>query len=235
MNGFIGEFFGTMILIILGAGTGASINLNKTYSKGSNWTYVCMSWGFAVTMGVYVAASLGADGHLNPAVTIPFALFGMFPWAQVGPYILGQFLGAFVGAAIVIIHFNPHFKASKNEAEGNTVGIFATGPAIDNPMFNFLSETIATFAFVFILLNLGDFTQGLKPFIVGTLIFVIGSSLGTTTGFAINPARDWGPRLAHTLLPIPNKGGSNWGYAWVPMVGPMVGGIIAAALQVAIK
>lgn len=234
LNGFIGEFFGTMILILLGAGTGAGLNLNKSYAKGSSWLFVCTSWGLAVTMGVYVAGALGSDGHLNPAVTIPFALFGLFPWSQVVPYLLGQFLGAFVGAAIVILQFAPHFKASKNEAEGNTVGIFATRPAIKSPFYNFISETVATFGFVFILLNLGDFTQGLKPFVVGTLILVIGTGLGTTTGFAINPARDWGPRLAYTLLPVPNGGSGEWWYAWVPMVGPLVGGCIAAAIKVAL-
>lgn len=235
MSGFIGEFFGTMILILLGAGTGAGFNLNKAYAKGTDWLFICVSWGLAVTMGVYVAGSLGSDGHLNPAVTIGFALFGFFPWDQVLSYLAGQFLGAFVGAALVIIQFLPHFKATPDEKSGNKVGIFATQPAIKSLPFNFLSEVIATFAFIFILLNLGDFTQGLKPFIVGTLILVIGAGLGTTTGFAINPARDWGPRFAYTILPVPNKGSAEWGYAWVPMFGPLVGGIAAAGLQFLLK
>lgn len=235
MSGFIGEFFGTMILIVLGAGTGASANLKETYGHGSNWTFISIAWGLAVTMGVYVAGALGSDGHLNPAVTIGFAVFGFFPWSSVVPYLLGQFLGAFVGAVIVIIQFYPHFKATPSVEEGNTVGIFATRPAIANPLFNFLSEVIATWAFIFILLNLGDFTQGLKPFIVGMLIAIIGMGLGTTTGFALNPARDWGPRLAHSLMPIPHKGSSEWSYAWVPMCGPIVGGILAAGLQVLVK
>lgn len=234
VSGFIGEFFGTMILMVLGAGTGASFNLKKTYATGSNWTFVSIAWGLAVTMGVYVAGALGSDGHLNPAVTIGFAAFGFFPWDQVLPYLLGQFLGAFVGAALVVVQFYPHFKATSAK-NGNSVGIFATRPAIASPVFNFLSETIATWAFVFILLNLGDFTQGLKPFIVGTLITVVGMGLGTTTGFALNPARDWGPRLAYTILPIPNRGSAEWSYAWVPMCGPIVGGVLAAALQVLIK
>jgi len=232
MHGFIGELFGTMILIALGTGSGAGLNLNKTYAKGKDWLFVSFAWGFAVTMGVYVAGVLGSDGHLNPAVTIGFAAFGFFPWSEVLPYILGQFIGAFLGAALVIIQFAPHFKASKNEAEGNSVGIFATRPAIKSPLFNFLSELIATFVFIFILLNLGDFTQGLKPLIVGLLIAVVGMGLGTTTGFAINPARDWGPRLAYTILPVPNKGNAEWSYSWVPMFGPLVGGIIAAGLEV---
>ena len=230
MSGFIGEFFGTMILIVLGTGCGAAINLNKSYAKGSTWLYVTIAWGMAVTFGVYVASFLGSQGHLNPAVTIGFATFGYFPWSEVLPYLAGQFLGAFVGAILVLIQYYPHFEASKND-EGNSIGIFATGPTIKNNLFNFLSETIATFVFVFCLLNLGDFDKGLKPFIVGVLIMVVGQALGGTTGFALNPARDWSPRLAYTILPVPNKGSANWGYAWVPMVGPIIGGILAAGLQ----
>jgi glycerol uptake facilitator protein len=234
MNGFIGEFFGTMVLITLGAGTGASFNLNKAYAQGANWLYVSLSWGLAVTMGVYTAGVLGSAGHLNPAVTIGFAVAGLFKWSLVIPYLLGQFLGAFVGAAIVIIHFYPHFKATKTEEEGNQVGIFATVPAISAPIWNFLSEVIATFFFVFILLNLGNFTQGLKPLIVGLVITVVGTALGSTTGFALNPARDWGPRFAYTVLPVPNRGRTHWEYAWVPMCGPLVGGIAASLLEVAL-
>lgn len=235
MNGFIGEFFGTLILILLGTGTGAGINLKKSYATGSNWTFVSIAWGMAVTMGVYVAGMLGSDGHLNPAVTIGFAVFGFFPWSDVLPYIAGQFLGAFVGAAIAIVQFYPHFKATPDEAAGNSVGIFATRPAIKNPLFNFISEVVATWAFIFILLNMGDFTQGLKPFIVGILIMTIGMGLGSTTGFAINPARDWSPRLAYTILPVPNKSSAEWNYAWVPMFGPLLGGLLAAGLQAWIK
>lgn len=185
----------------------------------------------AVTFGVYVAGNFGSQGHLNPAVTLGFAAFGFFPIKSVLPYLLGQFLGAFVGAAIVIIHYAPHFQAAKSSAEGNSVGIFATGPAIKNPLFNFLSEMIATFTFIFCLLNLGDFTKGLKPLIVGLLIMVVGQALGGTTGFALNPARDFAPRLAYAILPVPNKGDANWGYAWVPVLGPIAGGLAAAFLQ----
>lgn len=198
-------------------------------------TFICLAWGLAVTFGVYVAGQFGSDGHLNPAVTVGFALFGYLPMANVWPYLLGQFLGAFVGAAIVIIQYYPHFQAAKTAADGNQVGIFATGPAISNPVFNFLSETIATFFFIFVLLNLGNFTQGLKPLMVGLLIVVVGQTLGGTTGFAINPARDWAPRLAYTILPVPNKGSANWGYAWVPMFGPLLGGILAAGLETIIS
>lgn len=230
MNGFLGELLGTMVLITLGVGTGAGVNLQKTYSHKSNWLFITIAWGLAVTFGVYVAAVFGSDGHLNPAVTISFALFGLFPWKMVLPYLLGQFIGAFLGAALIVIQYHPHFKASKNPEEGNSVGIFATAPAIPSPFFNFLSETIATFVFIFSLLNLGDFTKGLKPLIVGLLITVIGAALGGTTGFAINPARDLAPRFAYTILPVPNKSGANWQYAWVPAIGPIVGGILACGL-----
>lgn len=231
MSGFTGEFLGTMVLIILGVGCCAGVNLKGNYAKESDWTFVCLAWGMAVTFGVYVAGNFGSQGHLNPAVTLGFAAFGFFPIKSVLPYLLGQFLGAFVGAAIVIIHYAPHFQAAKSSAEGNSVGIFATGPAIKNPLFNFLSEMIATFTFIFCLLNLGDFTKGLKPLIVGLLIMVIGQALGGTTGFALNPARDFAPRLAYAILPVPNKGDANWEYAWVPVLGPIAGGLAAAFLQ----
>lgn len=231
MSGFTGEFLGTMVLIILGVGCCAGVNLKGNYAKGSDWMFVCLAWGMAVTFGVYVAGNFGSQGHLNPAVTLGFAAFGFFPIKSVLPYLLGQFLGAFVGAAIVIIHYAPHFQAAKSSAEGNSVGIFATGPAIKNPLFNFLSEMIATFTFIFCLLNLGDFTKGLKPLIVGLLIMVIGQALGGTTGFALNPARDFAPRLAYAILPVPNKGDANWEYAWVPVLGPIAGGLAAAFLQ----
>lgn len=231
MSGFTGEFLGTMVLIILGVGCCAGVNLKGNYAKGSDWTFVCLAWGMAVTFGVYVAGNFGSQGHLNPAVTLGFAAFGFFPIKSVLPYLLGQFLGAFVGAAIVIIHYAPHFQAAKSSAEGNSVGIFATGPAIRNPLFNFLSEMIATFTFIFCLLNLGDFTKGLNPLIVGLLIMVIGQALGGTTGFALNPARDFAPRLAYAILPVPNKGDANWEYAWVPVLGPIAGGLAAAFLQ----
>lgn len=231
MNGFIGELIGTAILIAFGAGTGANVNLKKTLGRGSGWLFITVAWGFAVAFGVYAAGQFGADGHLNPAVTLGFAAFGYFPWAKVPAYLAGQFIGAFIGAALVILHYYPHFKAAKGAEDGNSVGIFATGPAIANPLFNFLSEVIATFIFIFVLLNLGDFTTGLKPLIVGFLITMVGQSFGGTTGFALNPARDLAPRLAYAVLPVPNRDDANWGYAWVPIVGPIVGGILAAGLQ----
>lgn len=235
MSGFWGEFFGTAVLIVLGVGCGAGVNLKGNYAHGQNWTFISLAWGMAVTFGVFVAGQFGSLGHLNPAVTIGFAAFGFFPWHEVVPYLLGQFLGAFVGAAIVIIQYYPHFQATKTVNEGNTVGIFSTMPAIKNSFFNFLSEVIATFVFIFTLLNLGNFTQGLKPVIVGLLIMVVGQALGGTTGFALNPARDWGPRLAYTILPVPNRSSAHWEYAWVPMLGPLCGGLLASGLQFLLK
>lgn len=236
MSGFMGEFLGTLVLIVFGVGSGAATNLKGNYARSQNWTFIALAWGLAVTFGVYVAGQFGSQGHLNPAVTIGFAVFGFFPWSQVGGYLLGQFLGAFLGAVIVMIQYYPHFKAASGGAtDGNSVGIFATGPAIKNPLFNYLSETIATFFFVFVLLNLGNFTTGLKPLIVGLLIVVVGQTLGGTTGFAINPARDFAPRLAYAILPVPNKGSANWSYAWVPILGPLSGGLIAAAVEALLK
>ena len=138
-------------------------------------------------------------------------------------------------AIIIIVQYYPHFKESKNVEQGNTVGIFATRPAIKSPLFNFLSEVIATFFFIFSMINLGNFTQGLKPLIIGLLVTVVGMALGSTTGFAINPARDFAPRLAYAILPVPNKGTAEWSYAWIPICGPIVGGILATALSVFVK
>lgn len=228
MNGFLGEFVGTMILVALGTGCGAAVNLKKNYAHAQNWLFTCMAWGMAVTMSVYVASTLGSQASLNPAVTLGLAILGKLSWSSVIPYIVAELLGAFVGAALVIIQYYPQFKATKNEADGNKVGIFATAPAINNSLFNFLSETIATFFFLLILFNMGNFTTGLKPLMVGLLIGAIGMSLGGTTGFALNPARDFAPRLAYAILPVPNKGNANWAYAWVPIVGPIIGGMLAA-------
>lgn len=229
-----GEFFGTMILIVCGCGVNAANSLNKTYVKnlGPSWVLTVFGWGFGVVFGVYTAAWFGAPGHLNPAVTVGAVFGGGFPLEQVLPYILAQTVGAMVGAAIVILHYYPHFKDTPPE-EGNGVGIFGTGPAINNPSFNFISEFLATFIFIFALNTLGDFTVGLKPYIVGMLIVVIGISMGGTTGYAINPARDLGPRLTYQLLPVPHKTSANWSYAWIPILGPILGGIAANLLTFA--
>lgn len=230
MEKYLGEFLGTMVLIAFGAGFGASISLKHALSKNMspNFLTVTIAWGFAVMLGVSVSGFFETGGHLNPAVTLAFALGGLFDWSMVAGYIVAQILGAFAGAAIVVLHYYPHFKETSPE-EGNSVGIFATGPAISNPFFNFLSEMIATFFFIFVLLlmNTGSFVVGLAPISVAFLVMGIGLSFGSTTGYAINPARDFGPRLAYALLPVPNKGDANWGYAWIPFVAPIVGATLA--------
>lgn len=230
----MGELIGTMVLTLFGCGVGCTINLKKTLAKtvGSNWVLVAFGWGTAVMLGVYSAGFFGSPGHLNPAVTISFAIGGLFDWGLVVPYIIAQMIGGFLGALIAAIHFIPHFKETGPE-EGNSVGIFATGPAIVNPALNFVSEVIATFAFVFTLLLLpgGDFPGGMQPLILLFLLVGISFSFGSTTGYAINPARDLAPRLMYTLIPLPNKNTDyNWGYAWVPLLGPVVGAICAVLL-----
>ncbi|WP_232698538.1 MIP/aquaporin family protein [Brevibacillus daliensis] len=230
MGAYTAEFIGTMIIILFGAGINSGLTLNKTLNQGANWVIVTFGWGFAVMLGVYASAPI-SGGHLNPALTIAFAIQGTFPWADVLPYIICQTAGAFVGATIVAAHYYIHFKATPKDI--NTRGIFATGPAIDNPPFNLLSEIIATFAFTFALLLMGinNFADGLNPLIIGFLIVVIGMAFGPTTGYAINPARDLGPRLAYFILPIPNKSGANWNYAWIPIVGPIIGAVLAIGVH----
>ncbi|WP_346417374.1 MIP/aquaporin family protein [Listeria welshimeri] len=229
MSAYLAEFIGTMVLIMFGNGLLAGLTLNKSLSQGANWVVVTFGWGFAVMIGVYVAGAY-SGAHLNPAVTIALAVGGSFPWADVVPYIIAQIAGAFVGASIVILHYYPNFKATPREID--THGIFSTGPAIRNTPFNLISEIIATFAFIFGLLMIGEnsFTDGLNPLILGFLVVAIGMSFGPTTGYAINPARDLGPRLAYFLLPVPNKSGSDWRYAWIPIVGPIIGGLLAIGL-----
>ncbi|WP_110113874.1 MIP/aquaporin family protein [Bacillus sp. CGMCC 1.16541] len=227
MTVFWGEVIGTMILIVLGAGVCAGVNLKKSYAANSGWIVITMGWGLGVAMAVYAVGNI-SGAHLNPAVTIGLALTGAFAWGDVPMYIVAQFLGAMLGSALIYLHYLPHWK--ETEDASTKLGVFATGPAIVNPFANLLSETIGTFILVLGILALGanEFTEGLNPLIVGFLIVSIGLSLGGTTGYAINPARDLGPRIAHALLPIPGKGGSNWSYAWIPVLGPVLGGSLGA-------
>lgn len=227
MTPFWGEVVGTMILVLFGAGIGAGSSLKGSYAKDAGWIVVTIAWGLAVTMGVFAVGSI-SGAHLNPAVTIAFAINGDFPWGDVPSYIIGQLIGAILGATLVFLHYLPHWKATDDP--GAKLGVFATSPAIPHTFSNLLSEMIGTFILVLGLLFIGanNFTEGLNPFAVGLLIVVIGMSLGGTTGYAINPARDLGPRIAHFLLPIPGKGDSNWGYSWIPVVGPIVGGALGA-------
>lgn len=229
MSAFMGEVIGTMVLIVFGGGVVAGSNLKKVFSNGGGWIVITVAWGLAVTMGVFAVGSI-SGAHLNPAVTIALALTGDFAWSQVPSYIFAQMFGAFIGAVIVYLHYLPHWGAT--EDPGAKLGVFSTGPAIPHTFSNILSELIGTFMLVIGLLYIGanNFTDGLNPIAVGLLIVVIGMSLGGTTGYAINPARDLGPRIAHFLLPIRGKGSSNWGYAWVPVVGPILGGSLAAIM-----
>ena len=229
-NAVIGEFLGTFVLTLFGTGVGCTINLNKTLARavGHNWLLVAFGWGAAVMLGVYTASYFEAPGHLNPALTIAFALGGMIEWNIVFPFILAQMIGGFLGALLTTVHYWPHFEETSPE-EGNTVGIFATGPAIPKPIFNLISEIIATFAFVFTLITFpAKFSDGLLPLVLLFLLVAISFSFGSTTGYAINPARDLPPRLVYTLLPIPNKSKKyNWSYAWIPTVGPIIGATVA--------
>ena len=233
MEKYFGEFLGTMVLIVFGNGLGASLNLNKSIAKNfaPSWFTAVFAWGLAVMLGIYTAAFYNTGGHLNPSVTIAFALGGLFPWEQVFGYIIAQVLGAFVGSAIISVFYHTHFCETSKD-DGNTVGIFATVPSIPNTIYNLLSEIIATFFFIFVLLMVthGEITPGLTPVLVGLLIMAVGLSFGSTTGFALNPARDFGPRLAYSILPIPNKGDANWAYAWIPIVGPTIGAVLAVIL-----
>ena len=227
MSPFLGEVLGTMLLILLGDGVVAGVVLNKSKSQNSGWIVITVGWGLAVAMAVYAVGAI-SGAHLNPAVTIALASIGKFDWAQVPGYIVAQMIGAFLGAVLVWLHYYKHWEAT--EDKGAKLAVFSTGPAIRSKWANLLSEIIGTFVLVFGILAIGanKFADGLNPFIVGTLIISIGISLGGPTGYAINPARDLGPRIAHALLPIPGKGDSDWGYSWIPVVGPILGGIIAA-------
>lgn len=223
----LGEFIGTFVLVLLGDGVVAGVSLRKSKAEGSGWIAITLGWGLAVILGVY-ASSFLSPAHLNPAVSVGMAIAGKFPWSSVIPYSIAQILGGLVGGIVVWIHYYPHWKETKDKDA--ILGTFATEPAIRNYSMNFISEVVGTAVLIFGLLAFtrGQFTQGLNPIAVGVLITAIGLSLGGTTGYAINPARDLGPRLAHAMLPIANKGGSDWAYSWVPILGPVVGAILGA-------
>jgi len=229
MSPYLGEFLGTLLLIILGDGVVASVLLKGTKSENAGWLTVVICWGLAVTMGIYAVGQF-SGAHLNPAVTIALAANGNFNWALVPGYCLAQVAGGLAGAVIVWLNYLPHWSKTDNAAA--KLSIFCTTPAIRSLGSNLLSEIIATLILVLGILFIGanKFTDGLNPLVVGLLIIAIGLSLGGTTGFAINPARDLGPRIAHFILPIPGKGSSDWSYAWVPIVGPIVGGLLGAMI-----
>ncbi|MEI6463431.1 MAG: MIP/aquaporin family protein [Verrucomicrobiota bacterium] len=234
MSPFLAEVIGTMVLITLGNGVVANVVLPKTKGHGGGWIVVTLGWGLAVTLAVYLVNAI-SGAHLNPAVTIALAVIGKFSWALVPSYLLAQMIGAFLGAVLVWLAYLPHWAATSDQ--GGKLAVFATGPAIRHTTGNLLTEIIGTAVLVLGVLavmrpeNLipnSGFDKGLAPALVGVIVASIGLSLGGPTGYAINPARDLGPRIAHAVLPIPGKGGSDWGYAWIPVVGPILGGILGA-------
>jgi glycerol uptake facilitator protein len=229
---FIAEIIGTMILILLGDGVVANVVLGKTKGNGSGWIVITFGWAMAVFVGAFSVAAI-SGAHLNPAVTIGLAVTNQLPFEEVPVYIIAQFIGAFIGAVLVFVHYYPHF--AETEDPGLKLAVFSTGPAIRNVGLNLVSEIIGTFMLIFgiLLVANGNF-QGLGPLPVALLVLGIGLSLGGSTGYAINPARDLGPRIAHFLLPIPGKGDSDWGYSWIPVVGPVIGAVIAAVIYLAL-
>ncbi len=227
MTNFLAELIGTALLILLGNGVVAGVVLKGTKNENSGWIVITVGWALAVSFAVYAVGRI-SGAHLNPAVTIALASTGQFDWVNVPVYIAAQMLGAILGAELVWLHYLPHWeRTSDPDAK---LAVFCTAPAIRHTKGNFISEFLGTFVLLFGLSALGAnrFAEGLNPLAVGALILAIGLSLGGTTGYAINPARDLGPRIAHAILPIPGKGGSDWGYAWIPVLAPVLGGIAGA-------
>jgi len=230
-SAWLGEFLGTMILILLGDGVVAGVLLKRSKAEAGGWIVITAGWAFAVMAGVFASIACGSsDAHLNPAVTLGFAVRGG-GFEKVLPYLAAQMLGAFAGAVLVWLHYLPHWKVSEDPAA--KLACFSTAPAIRSALANLLSEIIGTFVLVFVVGAIFSKAVapggqgGVGPYLVASLIWGIGLSLGGTTGYAINPARDLAPRLAHAILPIAGKGGSDWAYAPIPVVGPLVGGALA--------
>lgn len=230
MTPFISEFTGTALLIILGDGVVANVILHKTKGNNGGLIAITFGWAIAVFVAVYVTASV-SGAHLNPAVTIALAAIGKFEWALVPSYLVAQLSGAMLGALIVWLAYRQHFNATEDAA--TKLGVFCTSPSINSPADNILSEVIGTFVFVLSILFISKSQNSLgslDALPVALLVLGIGLSLGGPTGYAINPARDLGPRIMHALLPIKNKGGSEWGYSWIPVTAPIIGGLLAAFL-----
>ena len=228
------EFLGTFVMILLGCGVVACVSLKKSKGEAGGWVVVTLAWGLAVMCGVFIAGPY-TGAHLNPAVSVGLAIAGKFPWAFVVPYIFAQVMGAFCGATVVYIFYKDHFDLTEDQA--TKLSVFSTIPAVKNYWRNLISEMVGTFILILVILFLstkanaaevGLGTIGALP--VALLVVVIGMSLGGTTGYAINPARDFGPRLAHFFLPIKGKGSSQWNYSWVPVVGPILGAAAAAGV-----
>ena len=231
MESLLAELIGTMLLIILGDGVVANVVLKKTKGNSSGWIVITTGWALAVAIPAAIFTSV-SGALFNPALTIALAIVGQFTWSQVIPYIIAQLLGAFLGAVVVYITYYNHFE--ETEDQNSKLGVFCTIPEIEDHKINFLTEFIGTFVLTFAVLGIGaqNIDYGVKVIIIGCLIWAIGLSLGGPTGYAINPARDFGPRLAHFLLPIPRKGSSKWEYAWIPIVAPIIGAICGALVYV---
>lgn len=230
MSAFLGEMIGTMLLILLGDGVVANVVLKRTKGNNAGWIVISFAWAMAVFVGVFISSAV-SKAHLNPAVTVSLAAAGQFPWAEVPIYIAAQMIGAALGAFLVWVHYMPHFAAT-DDADAK-LGVFCTGPAIRHTPSNFMGEVIGTFVLIFAVLHITKPDGGLgslDALPVALVVLVIGLALGGTTGYAINPARDLSPRIMHALLPIPNKRDGDWGYAWIPIIGPIVGGLLAVAL-----
>jgi glycerol uptake facilitator protein len=236
MSPILAEFIGTAILIVLGDGVVANVVLQRTKGNNSGWIVITAGWALAVTIAVYCVNAI-SGAHLNPAVTIALASIGAFAWTKVPMYIAAQIAGGFVGGVIVWLVYLPHWKVTP-DAESK-LAVFSTTPAIRHPAANLISEIIGGFALVLALLAVisprnfvpgSDLAKGFGPVLVGVIVMAIGVSLGGPTGYAINPARDLGPRIAHAVLPIAGKGSSDWGYSWIPIVGPIVGGVLGAVV-----
>ena len=237
MEPIYAEIIGTFLLMLLGCGVNANVVLEGTKGNGSGWIVITTGWAFAVYIGVLVAAPY-SGAHINPAVSIGLAAAGKFPWADVPAYVGAQMIGAFLAAVLVWLLHKDHFDATSEREK--KLAVFSTSPAIKNTPLNLLSEIVGTFVLVFAVLYFADATiqdtdqiiglGSLGALPVALVVWGIGLSLGGTTGYAINPARDLGPRIAHAVLPIKNKGGSNWSYSWVPILGPITGGVVAALL-----
>ncbi|MCX6206205.1 MAG: aquaporin family protein [Bacteroidetes bacterium] len=230
MTPFIAELVGTCLILILGEGVVANAILAKTKGNGGGLIAITFGWAIAVFVGVFSTSSI-SGAHLNPAVTIGLAMAGNFDWALVPTYILAQLLGAMLGSTLVWIHYRQHLDETPDPAA--QLACFATGPAIKNNFQNIYSEVLGTFILVFAVLFMTKATNSLGPLDalpVALVVLGIGLSLGGTTGYAINPARDLGPRIMHTILPIKGKGSSDWGYSWIPVVGPIIGAVLAAVI-----
>ncbi|MDQ3783968.1 MAG: aquaporin family protein [Actinomycetota bacterium] len=229
MSIFTAELIGTAILILLGDGVVAAVLLNESKAQNGGWIVITFGWGLAVAVAVYAVAQF-SGAHINPAVTVGLASIGLVEWGDVPLYIAGQFAGAFIGACLVYLAYLPHWAIT--EDPGLKLAVFSTGPAVRKTGPNVITEVIGTFMLVLGVLAVtsdpGLADSGLGPLLVGLLVVGIGLSLGGPTGYAINPARDLGPRIAHAVLPVAGKGESDWGYAWVPVVAPIIGGVLGA-------